>query len=741
MIGATNVSGGCGVIPTKKARTASGAVVLAYDSSERPAESLVADINAVQNLNGYDAPWVGGSGKNLLPYPYNGTGTTTVGGITWTINDDGTVSASGTATSVSYCWLYGSALTPIPSWAQELAGKTVTVSAGNGSFVQTGMASMQMIFYGSPALVIQERTATIPSDLSGYTGFAVVLFVQNGNTVNVTAKPQIELGSTATAYEPYSNICPISGWDAVNVWRTGKNLIDDSKKYFNGGNAVYIGAESNAYTVNLHAGTYTISVDFSGETYGMYYREANDTANRTLWYSGYGATEATFTIEESGTFRFWAYRSVNSGGVDPTKIIHVQIELGSIATAYEPYNSNTYTYTIQLGQTVYDGSLDVTTGVLTVDSAIVDLGTLTWVAQQAGHFFYTTGIASEVEKPATNNDVADIMCSTAQSVSANAVDVTSGALIGIVTNGNIRYRFDDLPSTAAAFKTAVDGHMLLYALATPQTVQLTPTEVQMLLGNNTLWADSGDIELHYWARNKEAVLRVVAPAGSTVTVSKGSVKYTDLGHENETDQSLYNYFFFINQKKFDSVNTWNVTATLGNKTESKTIIIDSPNEYDIELDYALYIVKDGVLQDIPLTTYRTSNIYTEKTGYVEFTDTTNNVVGIFSTTDKIDVTKYSTLVMVTTGSGYSWNANNNVPVICIGSSRPTTSGASADITGIIAYTKLSTSTAQTTTIDADTYTLDVSSYSGEYYVAMCLAGTSSSPYKELCNVVTWKLEQ
>lgn len=122
------------------------------------------------------------------------------------------------------------------------------------------------------------------------------------------------------------------------VTRTRKNLIDDSKRYVASSTQVFIGAESNAYAVALSAGTYTISVDFSGETYGMYYRETNDDANRTLWSTSSGTTEKTFTIEEDGVFRFWVYRSTTSGGVDPTKIIYVQIELGSTATAYEPYN-------------------------------------------------------------------------------------------------------------------------------------------------------------------------------------------------------------------------------------------------------------------------------------------------------------------------------------------------------------------------------------------------------------------
>ena len=39
-------------------------------------------------------------------------------------------------------------------------------------------------------------------------------------------------------------------------------------------------------------------------------------------------------------------------------------------------------------------------------------------------------------------------------------------------------------------------------LATPQTYQLTPTEVKTLLGSNNVWADSGDVTIEYYADTK-----------------------------------------------------------------------------------------------------------------------------------------------------------------------------------------------------------------------------------------------
>lgn len=83
----------------------------------------------------------------------------------------------------------------------------------------------------------------------------------------------------------------------------------------------------------------------------------------------------------------------------------------------------------------------------------------------------------------------------------------------------------------------------------------------------------------------DALLRVQAPAGSTVTISKGTTTKTDLGHENADDHTLYDYYFIIHQSQFDSVNPWTVTATLGSNTATSTVVVDSADEYDVVLSY------------------------------------------------------------------------------------------------------------------------------------------------------------
>ena len=80
----------------------------------------------------------------------------------------------------------------------------------------------------------------------------------------------------------------------------------------------------------------------------------------------------------------------------------------------------------------------------------------------------------------------------------------------------------------------------------------------------------------------DALLRVQAPAGSTVTITKGSTTKTDQGHENANDNTVYDYYFIIHASQFDSINPWSVSATAEyGVTNTGTIVIDMPDEYNL----------------------------------------------------------------------------------------------------------------------------------------------------------------
>ena len=134
-------------------------------------------------------------GKNILEYPYVET-TLTRNGLTFTDNKDGTITVNGTATADTQFRLQDTVVYPNnPNPFNSLIGRKVYISGSpEGSSKDT--YAIQWIspgVYGNGVLTVTK---------SSYYRFAI--FVKSGITVNdLTFKPQIELGTTATPYEPY----------------------------------------------------------------------------------------------------------------------------------------------------------------------------------------------------------------------------------------------------------------------------------------------------------------------------------------------------------------------------------------------------------------------------------------------------------------------------------------------------------------------------------------------------------
>ena len=148
-------------------------------------------------------------------------------------------------------------------------------------------------------------------------------------------------------------------------------------------------------------------------------------------------------------------------------------------------------------------------GVLTVDKAMVDLGTLTYTKASDGVFF--ADITSLDPKETQISSVANIICS--QYATKSAYDVqASGSGIGYSTyNGSSTLFVGDARYTSASdFKTAMSGVQLVYELATPTTIQLTPTQIDSLLGRNNVWSDSGDVTVEYIADTKLYIQKVIS---------------------------------------------------------------------------------------------------------------------------------------------------------------------------------------------------------------------------------------
>lgn len=160
----------------------------------------VQEFTTVESL--FEFPFEVPLSENLLPYPYYNQSEID-NGITFTVNNDGSISVSGTATAAAY-FTYLSYTQNIPLVAPN---DTITLSGcptgGSRStyyqFLRFENESGSNL-YGTVYDVGDGVQATPTGD---YYGITVGIAVLAGTTIDETFEPMINFGETAIEYTPY----------------------------------------------------------------------------------------------------------------------------------------------------------------------------------------------------------------------------------------------------------------------------------------------------------------------------------------------------------------------------------------------------------------------------------------------------------------------------------------------------------------------------------------------------------
>jgi len=474
--------------------TISGAIVSFTTVRAAPFRSLSLSLSPIQSLNGYDNPWPAGGGKNLLNWENT---TQTINGVTFTVNSDGTVNVNGTADGGD---------------ASFYSTPTDKVLLPEGNYVLSGCPSGGNVStYMINETIYSARDTGSGANISvpqGSTGVRVRIVIKNGTTVsNKLFKPMICLSSASnpTTFAPYSNICPISGWTEVDVTRTGESLLDINT--FVQGSISGQGVDTS--TTNrlrsplfaVYPSTkYWVKCNTGVLVYEFHDYDAN---GKWLGYTTINNTSGVITTRANAKYAKVLMRHLDNSTITTDEVTQFTFAEGETAGEYIPYNGTTLSISFPTPPgTVYSGTLDVVTGVLTVDMGYVDLGTLSWVSagtNQTGAYRMQSPQITQA-KPATSDTTkANILCSNYATVTAEQTYYNNTG-IDIGANGRIHV-YDpnyNTSTSASAFKTAMDGVLLVYELATPQTYQLTPQEVSSLLGNNVVWqSGNGDVSVTF----------------------------------------------------------------------------------------------------------------------------------------------------------------------------------------------------------------------------------------------------
>lgn len=323
------------------------------------------------------------------------------------------------------------------------------------------------------------------------------------------------------------NIRPITGWMGTNITRCGKNLLDPAKyntaRVTVDGNLIIV--KSTAYYSSIFStktggtidvskllpipsDTLTISCESivsntdGGSTNMQVITCDPDGANRTVRGTLNAETlQLTFTCDAPSLIDLQAVS--NKANLTITKF---QLEIGGSATAYEAWNgARAASDWSATAGTVYGGTADLRDGTLVSECAVTTIGALTWTYNDdANGKYFRTRVYNIQGIPNKTGSDEYLASSAYKTVLPRITSIADMPDCSIKENryntspyGQYIYLRDLRFTTEADLKAAMGDVQIVYRKATPDTFAITPQEIQTLIGINTIYADTGDILVHY----------------------------------------------------------------------------------------------------------------------------------------------------------------------------------------------------------------------------------------------------
>ncbi len=334
----------------------------------------------------------------------------------------------------------------------------------------------------------------------------IVTFDDGANNVPVKSLIlNIEPHQEGTGDPSPENIRPITGYTALNVTRVGKNLLNATdhesisvaasaqstlnfgKLYLEAGTTYIISCEQSTTLTTNTRNTFRITNVTTGTST---YESSSGNYNLTSGYREY-----RYTPSVSGEYYIGLWVHTPNVAVSYT---NPMVRFSSITDpTYESYQGTIYPISFSSVDTVYGGSLDVTSGELTVNMAYISFdGSEAWT-----YFSVAQGSLFRYLANNRKQGVIGVGCK----VVCNAYSVVAYSERANNTLSGNQYYIDIIDNnytTVAEWEAylADNNVAIAYELATPITYHLTPTEMATLLGYNTIWMDAeGTLQVTYKA--------------------------------------------------------------------------------------------------------------------------------------------------------------------------------------------------------------------------------------------------
>lgn len=456
-------------------------------------ESCIVDLEPIQDLHGYNNPWVGGSGKNKLPMTVSGiksintSGTWsgneyTFNGVKFTVNTDEdenvtSIKVTGTASALSYLYFQKNS----ESDYSVFAGKSCIL---NGCPANGSTSTYVLGTYGSGMTVNDVGNGvniTFPS--TEPSSWNVTITIIGGYAIptgGLTFYPMLRLSTVSDAtFEPYTNICGIEGHTAVEVKTSGFNLWDE--QWETGQYDLTTGQKINPTGVTTKRSVNYIKVEPS-TTYFLHsnvnVRLFRYTTDKTYIDTVVVNKDTEFTTSSTtGYITFQCDVSMT--------YVCINVSDESKNGQYIPYQGQDIT--VSLGGTYYGGTLDVVTGKFTgyvVGAEFDGSNDENWSFTDSAHIAYIelSPSAKYMQTPVANWLNGQY--------SESYVDLNDGEFafpVNPSVQNFINIRVDSIANLSAWRTFLASNHLqICYELETPTVIQLTPQQINTLIGENNI---------------------------------------------------------------------------------------------------------------------------------------------------------------------------------------------------------------------------------------------------------------
>lgn len=365
----------------------------------------------------------------------------------------------------------------------------------------------------------------------------------------------------------------LDGYSAIGCNKGGKNFIDFNSNLTSGTSggltfsATADGGISYSGTASSTVAYMTAKFDFSiasGDTFTFSRDTAfnyihritltftdNTTANVSI---ASGDTSVTYTPSKDVK----AVRLLVTGltnGTAYSAMVYLQTEYGNTATSYEAYTAPT-TYTVELGETVYGGSVDFVSGEVVNDCAkdsmsssyLSGLSLETYIGYEAqtAYFNYHPSIWvrnwNYQKAKARQSGGIGAICNYFPISMHNTTIFSSQNRIYFDVNEKNISSVSDFIAFVQNLEANNESLDIVYELNDTYSTDFTFTPItptpETALGTNNFWADEGDTEVTYRRDIDLALQSLSGSRGLMIARPPAAAETEDTEPEDETTETI-----------------------------------------------------------------------------------------------------------------------------------------------------------------------------------------------------------